>query len=107
MNKILKFRSIFAKSNKFLSSLRAMQKGEEEAPDPAQMRVQYNTEHLDETKMEKDPLNEFKHWFKTACECKEISEPNAFILCTASKDGLPSGRPVLLKVPVVTIFLIL
>ncbi len=68
-----------------------------EAPDPSQMRIQYDIGHLDEAKMEKHPLDEFRKWFKEACECKHITEPNAFILCTATKDGLPSGRPLLLK----------
>jgi pyridoxamine 5'-phosphate oxidase len=70
----------------------------EDIPDPSQMRVNYNLGHIFEKDMSKDPLDEFKHWFKLASECKSITEPNTMILCTSSKSGLPSGRPLLVKV---------
>ena len=43
-----------------------------------------------------DPFELFEKWFVVA-ESKEINDPNALALGTASKDGIPSVRMVLLK----------
>ena len=43
-----------------------------------------------------DPFELFKEWFEVA-KNKEINDPNALALGTASKDGIPSVRMVLLK----------
>ena len=43
-----------------------------------------------------DPFELFEKWFVEA-ESKEINDPNALALGTASKDGIPSVRMVLLK----------
>ena len=43
-----------------------------------------------------DPFKLFKEWFEVAKK-KEINDPNALALGTASKDGVPSVRMVLLK----------
>jgi len=43
-----------------------------------------------------DPFELFKEWFEVAKK-KEINDPNALALGTASKDGIPSVRMVLLK----------
>ena len=43
-----------------------------------------------------DPFELFKEWFEVAKK-KEINDPNALALGTASKDGVPSVRMVLLK----------
>ena len=43
-----------------------------------------------------DPFELFKEWFELAKK-KEINDPNALALGTASKDGVPSVRMVLLK----------
>ena len=43
-----------------------------------------------------DPFELFKEWFEVAKK-KEINDPNALALGTASKDGAPSVRMVLLK----------
>lgn len=45
----------------------------------------------------KEPFGQFEHWFKEACEIKQIAEPNAMALATASVDGFPSVRMVLMK----------
>lgn len=45
----------------------------------------------------KDPIKLFEAWFNMAKESGTIYEPNAFSICTASKDGQPSSRMVLLK----------
>ncbi len=44
----------------------------------------------------KDPIELFKKWFEEAKK-SEINDPNALALGTASKDGVPSVRMVLLK----------
>ena len=43
-----------------------------------------------------DPFKLFEEWFEVAKK-KEINDPNALALGTASKDGVPSVRMVLLK----------
>jgi len=43
-----------------------------------------------------DPIKLFEKWFDEAKK-KEINDPNALALGTASKDGIPSVRMVLLK----------
>lgn len=45
----------------------------------------------------KDPIKLFEAWFNMAKESGTVYEPNAFCICTASKDGQPSSRMVLLK----------
>lgn len=44
-----------------------------------------------------DPIKLFQDWFERVKESKSVYEPNAFCICTASKDGQPSARMVLLK----------
>src|ERR687898_293457 len=46
--------------------------------------------------MDPDPLTQFRGWFESAVEA-ELNEPNAMILATATNDGRPSARTVLLK----------
>jgi pyridoxamine 5'-phosphate oxidase len=43
-----------------------------------------------------DPIKLFKKWFDAAVEA-ELNEPNAMTLATATADGKPSARIVLLK----------
>src|SRR5580700_9246756 len=43
-----------------------------------------------------DPLRSFKKWFDAAVQA-ELPEPNAMTLATATRDGKPSARIVLLK----------
>lgn len=45
----------------------------------------------------RDPIKLFEAWFNMAKESGTVYEPNAFCICTASKDGQPSARMVLLK----------
>lgn len=62
----------------------------------ADFRREYNAEILSENDMPKNPLNLFNEWMKTAI-ASEICEPNAMIVATATPDGKPSARVVLLK----------
>ncbi|CAG7733997.1 unnamed protein product [Allacma fusca] len=44
-----------------------------------------------------EPITQFDHWFQLASSTAGIIEPNAMCLATASKEGRPSARMVLLK----------
>lgn len=44
-----------------------------------------------------DPIKQFGSWFDQATKCPEVGEANAMCLATATKDGHPSARMVLLK----------
>lgn len=46
--------------------------------------------------LKQDPFEQFRIWFSEAQEA-EIIEPNAMVLSTVSKEGIPSSRVVLLK----------
>src|SRR5688500_9523569 len=52
---------------------------------------------LDVGEVDRDPLVQFHRWFAEAQQA-EIREPNAMTLATATADGRPSARVVLLKV---------
>jgi pyridoxamine 5'-phosphate oxidase len=51
---------------------------------------------LDENSMDRDPYCQFSVWFRNAVEAG-VPEPEAMFLATANKDGMPSGRVVLMK----------
>lgn len=51
---------------------------------------------IDPATMADDPLEEFVTWFSEAVDAG-VDEANAFVLATASRDGVPSARAVLLK----------
>lgn len=53
-------------------------------------------EGLDETSIDRDPIKQFQLWFNDAIEAK-IYLPEAMMLATATPDGKPSARMVLLK----------
>ena len=59
-------------------------------------RKEYEKGSLDETSVDPCPFTQFRLWFEVACQ-SEPQEPNACALATASKDGAPSVRMVLLK----------
>ncbi|KAJ1527224.1 hypothetical protein ONE63_008751 [Megalurothrips usitatus] len=66
----------------------------------AGMRAAYRTrqELFMETDLVcKEPFGQFKAWFNEACNNPKVEEANAMCLSTASKDGAPSARYVLLK----------
>ncbi|HVF80346.1 MAG TPA: pyridoxamine 5'-phosphate oxidase [Flavisolibacter sp.] len=62
----------------------------------ADMRKDYTAQTLLEKDVEANPIDQFKKWWDAAI-ASEILEPNAMTLATASADGLPSARIVLLK----------
>ncbi len=58
--------------------------------------AEYKLKPLSLGTMDRDPIRQFDRWFKLASKhCAH--EPNAFILATAAKNGLPSARVMLLK----------
>lgn len=67
------------------------------APDPAPMREQYHTSVLAERDLAAHPMEQFARWFKDAADSDGIREPNAMVVATATPDGRPSARTVLLK----------
>ncbi len=62
----------------------------------ANLRREYARERLDESSVGPDPIAQFGRWFEEALKA-EVMEPNAMSLATASADGAPSARVVLLK----------
>ena len=62
----------------------------------ANIRKSYSQKKLSETKVNPDPLKQFAKWWKQAIK-SEMEEVNAMTLATASNDGMPSARIVLLK----------
>jgi pyridoxamine 5'-phosphate oxidase len=62
----------------------------------ADLRKEYTLHGLSESDLDPDPLRQFQHWFDQALNAGLI-EPNAMTLATATPDGKPSARMVLLK----------
>jgi pyridoxamine 5'-phosphate oxidase len=62
----------------------------------ADLRKEYCLAGLMEKDLARDPFRQFEKWFQEA-EAAKISEPNAMTLCTATRDGRPSARTILLK----------
>lgn len=62
----------------------------------AGLRQEYTAQTLNETDVATNPIAQFKKWWDEMLR-SEITEPNAFTLATASDDGMPSARIVLLK----------
>ncbi|MER3463693.1 MAG: pyridoxamine 5'-phosphate oxidase [Chitinophagaceae bacterium] len=65
-------------------------------PAIANLRKEYATQTLLETDVAPHPIDQFEKWWQQALQ-SEIDEANAMTLCTASSDGMPSGRIVLIK----------
>ncbi len=61
-----------------------------------QMRHEYAAGSLNEEEMAADPIQEFDKWMDAAIAAG-LSEPNAMTVATATPDGKPSARVVLLK----------
>jgi pyridoxamine 5'-phosphate oxidase len=64
--------------------------------DAASLRKEYTRSGLHETDMNPDPIVQFRTWFEKVIGA-DLSEPNAMTLATATKEGRPSARTVLLK----------
>ncbi len=62
----------------------------------AAIRKDYSAKSLFKTDVDKNPIDQFNKWFKEATHA-EMEEVNAMTLSTATKQGKPSARIVLLK----------
>lgn len=62
----------------------------------ADLRKDYSLSGLLEKDLARDPFRQFDKWFQEA-QAAKLVEPNAMTLATASRDGRPSARTVLLK----------
>ncbi|KAJ8682823.1 hypothetical protein QAD02_018615 [Eretmocerus hayati] len=64
------------------------------------MRIRYKDKSecfTEDQLVSKEPFGQFKAWFEIACKTPGVGEANAVFLATATKDGMPSGRLVLMK----------
>jgi len=62
----------------------------------ADLRQEYSLQQLNKTEAHPNPFEQFTLWFDQAIAAK-LPEPNAMTLATATPDGKPSARMVLLK----------
>ena len=60
------------------------------------LRQDYSAAVLTEKEIKQDPIKQFEKWFNEAVAA-EVHEPNAMTLATATTNGHPSARIVLLK----------
>src|SRR4051812_18158212 len=61
-----------------------------------ELRLEYKRGALDEANCDSNPIEQFRRWM-TDARTAQLVEPNAMTLATATTDGRPSGRIVLLK----------
>jgi pyridoxamine 5'-phosphate oxidase len=61
-----------------------------------ELRREYARAALDERSVDPDPLEQLRRWLDEAAQA-EVLEPSAMTLATATADGRPSARIVLLK----------
>jgi pyridoxamine 5'-phosphate oxidase len=69
----------------------------ERAVDVAELRKEYTLSGLHRKDLRPDPFDQFRLWFEESVRTAGDREPNAMTLATASRDGAPSARVVLLK----------
>ena len=62
----------------------------------ADLRKEYTFQGLSETEVHPNPFEQFKTWFNQALAA-QLPEPNAMTLASATTDGKPYARIVLLK----------
>jgi len=65
--------------------------------DVARLRKEYTLRGLHRSDLLSDPLEQFSRWFEESVQSAGDREPNAMTLATATADGRPSARVVLLK----------
>jgi pyridoxamine 5'-phosphate oxidase len=62
----------------------------------AELRQEYTWAGLDEADLADDPVEQFRDWFAAWHEVA-VGDPNAMVVTTATPDGRPSVRTVLLR----------
>ena len=65
--------------------------------DIARLRKEYTLRGLHRNELSPDPFLQFRDWFDESVRTAGDREPNAMTLATASRQGAPSARIVLLK----------
>jgi len=60
------------------------------------LRHDFSKQSLSENDIDKNPILQFEKWFKEAVNAK-VNEPNAMTVCTATKEGKPSARILLIR----------
>jgi pyridoxamine 5'-phosphate oxidase len=60
------------------------------------LRSEYSSHTLREQDVDLDAIRQFERWFGEACQC-DVAEPHVMTLATATPDGRPSARLVLLR----------
>ncbi|XP_038044693.1 pyridoxine-5'-phosphate oxidase-like isoform X2 [Patiria miniata] len=91
-----RFYSLFSEEDDNMSGIISSTNG----IDVAAMRKPYKEGHesFEEGDLvAKKPMAQFAAWFKDATELKSVGEPNAMTVATASKEGRPSARILLMK----------
>ncbi len=70
-----------------------------DTPNPADMRINYDKDQLNEVDLASTPLAQFTKWLSEAVAVgkDELIEPNAMIIAVRSQDDVISTRSVLLK----------
>jgi pyridoxamine 5'-phosphate oxidase len=70
-----------------------------DTPNPADMRINYDKDQLNETDLASTPLAQFTKWLSEAIAVgkDELIEPNAMVIAVRSQDDVISTRSVLLK----------
>jgi len=61
------------------------------------MRRDYKRSELDESSVDASPFVQFEQWFSEV-QNAQLPEPNAMLVATASAEGVPNIRAVLLKI---------
>jgi len=61
------------------------------------LRKNYSSRKLDRSMVTTNPIDQFNVWFQEAVDVMGSREPNAMSLATATTNGMPSVRMVLLK----------
>lgn len=74
----------------------AVDRTDDRGVDLAALREEYSRGGLDLPDLEPDPIDMFTRWLREAVEAR-LYEPNAMVVATATPDGTPSSRMVLLK----------
>lgn len=62
----------------------------------SELRKEYQQQTLHETEVAADPIAQFQKWFEQAVAAR-VTYPEAMTLATATREGKPSARIVLLK----------
>ncbi|HWP47416.1 MAG TPA: pyridoxamine 5'-phosphate oxidase [Candidatus Limnocylindrales bacterium] len=64
--------------------------------DTSRLRREYRLDRLNEQDLDPDPFKQFSKWFQQALEA-QLLLPDAMTLATATREGKPSARIVLLR----------